>query len=102
MPSVVVRAKLRASQPRRPLVPRPRLVSATLGRPIVVVVADAGCGKSSFLLEWARSLPRVIWYTLDERDRDPTSFGQHLLAAAGADPRQFQDWHARAEHAADA
>ena len=97
----LVSAKLRAARPRRALVPRPRLVDATDGRPLTLVVADGGYGKSSFLAEWARSFSNVIWYALDERDRDPTTFGQHLLAAAGAAQAEVRAWRAGDDGAAD-
>lgn len=97
----LVSAKLRAARPRRALVPRPRLVDATAGGPFSLIVADAGYGKSSFLAEWAHPFARVIWYALDERDRDPTTFGQHLLAAAGVAQADARAWRARGDGAAD-
>jgi LuxR family transcriptional regulator, maltose regulon positive regulatory protein len=100
-PLGLVSAKLQPPRVHKRLLPRPRLIEAVRGYPIVVVVADAGYGKSTFLVEWAQSLARVIWYTLDERDCDPTVFGQHLLAAAGAAPTVIRAWRSDGDDAAD-
>ncbi|MBV9358774.1 MAG: tetratricopeptide repeat protein, partial [Chloroflexi bacterium] len=98
---VVNAAKLRPARPQRPLVPRPRLVRATRGRPIVVAVADAGYGKSHFMAQWVATCPGVVWYSLDERDRDPTTFAQHLLVASGYPPDDIAGWRMRAQSDAD-
>jgi LuxR family maltose regulon positive regulatory protein len=94
-------AKLRPPRAQRPLVPRPRLLEATRGRPLVGMVADGGYGKSSFLAEWAAESPDIVWYSLDERDRDPTTFGQHLLVAAGYPEDEVSVWRARGADAAE-
>ena len=63
-------------------VPRPRLVrvlSAAGGPPVAVLVAPAGYGKTTLLLEWSERDERPFaWVTLDERDDDP----RRLLTSA--------------------
>ena len=67
--------------PRRPvLVQRSRLLAQLDGgtrRPVTLVSAPAGFGKTTLLAEWARTcgLP-VAWLSLEEADSD----GAHLLA----------------------
>jgi LuxR family maltose regulon positive regulatory protein len=53
-----------------------------LGRKLMLVTAPAGYGKTTLLVDFANDvdLP-VCWYTLDEGDRDPTTFLGYLIAA---------------------
>ncbi len=57
------------------LVPRDRLVSRLLGTshvPIALLVAPAGYGKTTALLQWDAEDERpFVWFTLDERHSDP-------------------------------
>jgi LuxR family transcriptional regulator, maltose regulon positive regulatory protein len=74
------------------LVPRPRLVralSAHDGPALAVLVAPAGYGKTTLLLEWSERDERPFaWITLDERDNDPgrllASVRRAVAAALGA------------------
>jgi LuxR family maltose regulon positive regulatory protein len=74
------------------LVPRPRLVralSAPDGPPLAVLVAPAGYGKTTLLLEWSERDERPFaWITLDERDNHPgrllASARRAVAAALGA------------------
>lgn len=51
-------------------------------RRLITVVAGAGWGKTCFLAAYARKRGRkVLWYTLDELDRDPELLAAHLTAA---------------------
>jgi LuxR family maltose regulon positive regulatory protein len=65
--------------------PRPRLDQRWrewAAHRLVLVTAGAGCGKTLFLAANARSGERpCIWYSLDEQDLDPVTFGTHLLHA---------------------
>ena len=75
------------------LLTRPRIVQAIqpgLERKLTIVVAPAGYGKTSVLVDFAQrcSLP-VCWYTTDERDRDLGTFIWYLL---GAIKTQFPDF----------
>jgi ATP/maltotriose-dependent transcriptional regulator MalT len=66
------------------LLARPRLFGALAehaGRPLSLVVADAGYGKTTLLAgHVARLRAPVIWYSLAPSDSDLTVFGRHLLA----------------------
>src|SRR3972149_6781420 len=86
-PDTLIRPKLYIPQVRPNLVPRPRLVERLtdgLKRPLTVISAPAGFGKTTLLSELiasaASSLP-VAWVSLDSRDNDPTRFGTYFLAA---------------------
>jgi len=65
--------------------PRPRLDGLwrrASGCRLVTVTAGAGWGKTEFLAARARGLgPRVLWYALDDLDRDPSVLAAHLAAA---------------------
>src|SRR4029453_11327736 len=72
-------------------VQRPALRDETLARPrlldwlggkingrVVLVLADAGYGKTTLLADFARrSRLRTLWYRLDDDDRDWVSFLHH-------------------------
>ena len=76
-------------------VQRPALRDETLERPrlldwlhakvhgrVVLVLADAGYGKTTLLADFSRrSRMRTLWYRLDDDDRDWVSFLHHLVAA---------------------
>ena len=53
-----------------------------LERRLVLVTAPAGYGKTTLLVDFANDVDfPVYWYTLDEGDRDPSTFVAHLVAA---------------------
>src|SRR5688572_5198543 len=76
-------------------VQRPALRDQTLERPrlldwlhakvhgrVVLVLADAGYGKTTLLADFSRrSRMGTLWYRLDDDDRDWVSFLHHLVAA---------------------
>src|SRR5215468_2053858 len=71
-----------------PLVARPRLdalLNESLKRPLTLVSAPAGFGKTTVLSTWLRSLQTsqflVAWLSLDEEDNDPQLFWTYVLAA---------------------
>ncbi len=75
--------------PARPtLVPRPRLtgrISEELTRPLTLISAQAGFGKTTLMSEWrasefGRNFP-LAWLSLDDEDNDPTRFLTYLVAA---------------------
>ncbi len=70
-----------------PSVSRPRLVErieAGLRRPLTVLAAPAGSGKSTLFSAWARTTGRAVaWLSLDEGDNDPVLFLTYLTAALG-------------------
>ena len=73
--------------PRLPpgFVARPRLTARLdegRARPLVLVCAPAGFGKTALLAAWASGGPRpVAWLSLDEGDNDPARFWRHVAAA---------------------
>jgi LuxR family maltose regulon positive regulatory protein len=70
------------------LIPRPRLMAlldTCPRRPLTLVSAPAGFGKTTLLSEWAQALSqesiRVAWVSLDEQDNDLVRFWRYLLTA---------------------
>src|SRR5690348_4470903 len=91
-------------RPRVPpaFVPRRRLVElldAGEGRPVTLVSAGAGWGKTLLVASWAAATAvhePVGWLSLDAEDNDPAVFWSHVVAAlrhAGAiqDIKDFPD-----------
>ena len=83
---------LRVTKLARPRVPstyvrRPRIVKMLddgTRKPLTLVSAGAGWGKTSATASWASSTPAVGpvgWFSVDESDNDPQSFWSYLLAA---------------------
>ncbi len=77
--------KLHVPRPRLHLVPRAHLVERLqqgLARPLTLVSAPAGFGKTTLLAQWfiESSLP-VAWLSLEAEDNDPTRFLSYLIAA---------------------
>jgi ATP/maltotriose-dependent transcriptional regulator MalT len=70
------------------LVSRPRLstlLDEGLQRPLTVVSAPAGFGKTTLLSEWVQALSQesiqVAWVSLDEGDNEPVRFWRYVLTA---------------------
>ena len=70
------------------LIPRPRLtelLNKSLERPLTLVSAPAGFGKTTLLSTWIQSLPsehsRIAWVSLDEGDNEPVLFWLYVLTA---------------------
>src|SRR2546423_13987504 len=82
-PSPVLAAKLSRPHPGQQVLERPRLLQALFenaARPLTLVVADAGYGKTTLLAAWARAASRpIVWYSLMPSDADPVVFGRYLL-----------------------
>lgn len=83
--------KLRAPRARPGLLQRPHLLKLllrSLDRPVCLVSAPAGFGKTSLLSGWCASAAggdcRLAWLTLDEGDNDPVRFWSYAAAALGA------------------
>src|SRR5919197_35266 len=96
----VVAAKLRAPSVRPETIERQRLndlLGAASVRPLTVVCAPAGCGKTTAIVEWlARAKRTCGWVSVDALDNDPRRLCAHLLAALdGALPGAMDD----AQHA---
>jgi LuxR family maltose regulon positive regulatory protein len=73
-----------------------RRLDEALGRPLTLVVAPAGAGKSVLLAQWATSHPELdfVWVEIDEDDDDPVRFSQRLLQGFGAISADFSDLNA--------
>src|SRR2546423_457340 len=71
----------------RAFVPRPRLIQlldAGNERPVTLVSAGAGWGKTLLVASWAGAAARqepVGWLSLDNDDNDPAVFWSHVLSA---------------------
>jgi ATP/maltotriose-dependent transcriptional regulator MalT/DNA-binding SARP family transcriptional activator len=92
-------AKIHCPPPRDDTLSRERLNSwmerAVAGR-LVLVVAEAGFGKTTLLADWARHTTRATaWYRLESDDRDWLTFIRHVVAGgleldAGFAPETFR------------
>ena len=83
----VSETKLHPPSTRTDWLDRPRLVarmaSETQGRPVVLIAAPAGYGKSTLLAQWVdrgKAGP-VAWLQLDPADNDPARLWADLVAA---------------------
>src|SRR4051794_41193656 len=74
--------------PAPPTTSRPALVArlAELARrPLTLVVAPTGFGKTTLLREWAAGDTRAVaWLTLEAADADPRRLWRRLAASLGA------------------
>ena len=78
-------AKIQSPALREETLARDRLLdwlAAKVHQRVVLVLADAGYGKTTLLADFSRRTRlRTLWYRLDEDDRDWISFLSHLIAA---------------------
>ncbi len=86
--SPLLTTKLFLPPARASLVPRPRLtalVADGLSRPLTLISAPAGFGKTTLLAEWRAAEPGrafpLAWLSLDSEDNDPGRFLEYLIAA---------------------
>jgi len=68
------------------IIPRARLISLldeiVVDRPVTLVAAPAGFGKTSVLTQWCHHTETTVaWLTVDEYDSDPRRFFRHVVAA---------------------
>lgn len=78
-PFFFLRTKLLPPRATSEYLPRPRLTEklrANLSTPVTLVAADAGCGKTTLIADFVRSLDtrQTVWYQLDHTDADPFVF----------------------------
>ena len=86
--SELLHTKLAIPPARADRVPRPRLIEqfeASLERPLILICAPAGFGKTSLITDWyeqseSSGIP-LAWLSLDEEDSDPTRFLTYLISA---------------------
>ncbi len=100
----LLRAKLSRPNPGAHVLDRPHLIRALIDhgdRPLTLVVADAGYGKTTLLAGYARAVARpVVWYSLMGSDADPVVFGRYLLEGFRREhPRFGRDFHVALEEA---
>ena len=78
-------AKVQSPSLRDQTLARDRLLdwlAAKVHQRVVLVIADAGYGKTTLLADFSRRTRlRTLWYRLDDDDRDWISFMSHLVAA---------------------
>ncbi len=89
----LLRAKLSRPNVGPLVLERPRLVQTLLehaDRPLTLLVADAGYGKTTLVAGFARALRRpVVWYSLVPSDAEPAVFGRYLLEGFRRDLPRF-------------
>jgi len=85
--------KLRPPQARPGLVRRPRLIarlSECLNKPLTLIAAPAGFGKTTLVGEWIAEVPALAsnpqsppfaWFALDPDDNDLARFWRYFIAA---------------------
>jgi len=70
-----------------------RRLDEALVRPLTLVVAPAGAGKSVLLAQWASKHPELefVWIEVGVEDDDPVRFAQRLLSGLSAINSDFAD-----------
>ena len=88
-------AKVQAPPVREETLRRDRLLdwlNAKIHRRVVLVLAEAGYGKTTLLADFSRRTRlRTLWYRLDETDGDWVSFIGHLVAAGRMHDEAFAE-----------
>ncbi len=83
----ILESKLTLPPLRPGIVPRPALVDrlrADRTARLATVVAPAGYGKTTLLVQWAKAdHRRFAWVSLDERDNDPSVLLTYITVALG-------------------
>ncbi len=82
---LLLTTKLYVPRPHADTVTRPRLYAQldhALDVPLTVVVAPAGFGKTTLVVQWLHAKPRAsAWLSLDANDNDLAAFLRYLVAA---------------------
>ena len=70
-----------------------RRLDEALVRPLTLIVAPAGAGKSVLLAQWAATHPELafVWIEVGVDDDDPVRFSQRLLSGLAAIDSDFAD-----------
>src|SRR5262245_60201277 len=81
-PAFFLRTKLLPPRPGMALLSRPPLderPAANLARPVTLVTANAGSGKTTLVADFVRLHARqFVWYQLDHTDADPAVFLSYI------------------------
>ncbi len=88
---MLLKTKLHALRPRKDTLPRPELVDwlgANLDKPLLLISAPAGYGKTTLLAQFSATAPVPVgWYQLDASDNDLATFLEYLVeCVAGCCP----------------
>ena len=85
LPAGLLESKLRPPRLHAATIRRTRLLRqlrSARNRPLISIVAPAGFGKTSLLVQWAsRNADSVAWLTADDGDNDPVMLLAYLAAA---------------------
>jgi LuxR family maltose regulon positive regulatory protein len=70
-----------------------RRLDEALVRPLTLIVAPAGAGKSVLLAQWAATHPEIafVWMEIGADDDDPVRFSQRFLSGLAAINSDFAD-----------
>ena len=86
----ILTTKLYRPPTQAKIVPRPRLLALLtegLSRPLTLISAPAGFGKTTLLSEWCASSAgaafSLAWLSLDADDNEPSRFMLYMAAAWG-------------------
>ena len=90
---LLLHAKLQRPNLEASVLERPALLAelaAHAGRPLTLLTADAGWGKTTLAADFVRRAHRpVVWYALQSSDSDLRVFGLHLLAGFRQEAPRF-------------
>ena len=86
MQTIIIQTKLHPPAVNAQLVERPLLLqklNQNRQRPLILVTAPAGYGKSTLLSSWLAALPdeHTAWLSLESYDDDPATFWIYFTAA---------------------
>src|SRR5919206_3236840 len=83
LPQFFLKTKLLPPRLGRRVLPRPRLIHRMrlfLDQPATIVCANAGCGKTTLVTDFVRSLSLpAVWYQIDPSDVDLAVFFGYLV-----------------------
>ncbi|HET7377319.1 MAG TPA: LuxR family transcriptional regulator, partial [Anaerolineae bacterium] len=87
MPISLLTTKLHIPSPLRTIIVRSRLIERlenglSQGRPLTIISASAGFGKTTLITDWLRQNKHpAAWLSLDDGDNDPIRFWRYVIAA---------------------
>lgn len=85
MTDTILETKITPPKNRSKILPRLRLyerLDKSLEGKLTLVSAPAGYGKTTLITSWIEDFQRsIVWYSLDTRDNDPSTFLTYLISA---------------------